>query len=66
MEKQFKMFKEVAVGDAVAKSGAFPQGTVTAVQRYEKTGYDEGNLYRLDLDNGDSWFGWAEREVKLQ
>lgn len=66
METQFKTYKEVAVGDALAKNGAYPKGNVNAVQRYEGTGYNDGNLYRLDLDNGDSWFGWADRKVKLQ
>jgi hypothetical protein len=66
MEKRFKMFKEVAVGDALAKSGRFPKGTVTLTKRHAGSNQTDGNLYQLDLDNGDTWWGWADRKVELQ
>lgn len=58
-------FKDIQIGQTVLKSGSFPSGKVLEVKRYEGTGYSEGELYRLSLDNGDQWYGWAERFVKI-
>lgn len=58
-------FKDVKVGQTLMKSGSFPGGKVVAIHIYNRTGYHEGELHRLDLDNGDQWYGWAERFVKV-